>query len=159
MRIDSAWKTFRTDCPFAGIPWLEGPEKGSTLPRTSHVHRTQRDSKSSCFLPHRREATFVGICSLGQYDRVARLAMEYGIGLSAACQEQYHDEYKTSCHTRCPSLAGLLPEMCPLLHAGPRCHRERALIFDETTQADLVFTGHLNKFDTKPPPLTPTDFG
>ena len=107
MWIDSVWKTFRTDCPFAGIPWLEGPEKGSTLPRTSHVHRTQRDSKSSCFLPHRRKATFVGISSPSQYDRVARLAMEYGMGLSAACQEQYHDEYKTSCHTCCPSLAGV----------------------------------------------------
>jgi hypothetical protein len=68
------------------------------MPRTSHLDRTQRDSKSSRLLAHRGEAAFVGIGAATQYDRVARLAMEYGIGLSAACQEQYHDEQKTSRH-------------------------------------------------------------
>ena len=46
----------------------------------------------------------------------------------------------------------LLPEMYPLLHAGPRCHCGRDLIFDETTQANLVLTEHLNKFYTKTTP-------
>ena len=53
----------------------------------------------------------------------------------------------------------LLPEIYPLLHAGPRCHCGRDLIFDETTQANLVLTGHLNKFYTKTTPLTPTNLG
>ena len=62
------------------------------LARTSHLDRTQRDPKSSRLLAHRGEAAFVGIGAATQYDRVARLAMEYGIGLSAAYQEQYYDE-------------------------------------------------------------------
>jgi len=68
------------------------------LPRTSNLNRTQRDSKSIRLLAHRGEAAFVGIGAATQYHQVARLAMEYGIGLSAACQEQYHDEQKTSRH-------------------------------------------------------------
>lgn len=102
------WETFGANCPFAGIPWFEGPEEGSTLPRTSHLDRTQRDPKSSRLLAHCGEAAFVGIGAATQYDRVARLAMEYGIGLSAACQEQYHDEYRTFRHVPLPSLTGVI---------------------------------------------------
>ena len=78
------------------------------MPGTSHLDRTQRDPKSSRLLAHRGEAAFVGIGAATQYDRVARLAMEYGIGLSAACQEQYHDEQKTSRHVPLPSLTGVI---------------------------------------------------
>ena len=130
------------------------------MPRASHVHRTQRDSESSRLIPYGGEAIFVGIGASTQYDRVACLAMEYGVGLSAACQEQYHDKYETSRHPRCLSLAGkAVTVMCPLLHSRKRYHCERDLIFDETTQANLVLTGHLNKFYTKPTPLTPTNLG
>jgi hypothetical protein len=102
----------------------------------------------------------MGIRSSTQYDRVACLAMVYGIGLSAACQEQYHDKHKTSRHPRCPSLAGkAVTVMLPLLHIGQRYQCERDLILDETTQANLVLTRHLNKFYTKPTPFTPTDLG
>lgn len=158
--MDSAGKAFRANSPFTGVPWLERPEKRAPLPRTSHVHRTQRDSESNCLLPYGGEAIFVGICAPSQYDRVACLAMEYGIGLSAACQEQYHGKHKTSRHPGCPSMAGkAVIVMCPLLHTRKRYHCERNFIFDETTQANLVLTGHLNKFYTKPTPFTPTDLG
>ena len=40
--------------------------------------------------------------------------MEYSIGLSAACQEQYHDEHKTSRHTPSPLLAGVMIRNAPL---------------------------------------------
>ena len=103
------WETFGANCPFAGIPWFEGPEEGSTLPRTSHLDRTERDPKSGRLLAHCGEAAFVGIGAATQYDRIARLVMEYGIGLiSAACQEQYHDEHKTSRHAPSPSPAGVI---------------------------------------------------
>ena len=107
LRIDSARETFRADCPFAGIPWLEGPEERSTFPGTSHLDRAQRNSKSRRLLAHCGEAAFVGICPATQYDRLARLVMEHSIGLGAACQEQYHEEHKTSRHTPSPSLVGV----------------------------------------------------
>jgi len=78
------------------------------LPRTSNLNRTQRDSKSIRLLAHRGEAAFVGIGAATQYDRVASLAMEYGIGLSAACQELYHDEYRTFRHAPLPSLTEVI---------------------------------------------------
>ena len=127
-------ETFWADCRFAGIPWFEGPEEGSTFPRTSHLDRGQRDSELSRLLAHLGEAAFVGICSATQYDRVARLAMEYGIGLSAACQEEYYDEHKTSRHVPSPSLAvRLFSGMRPLPRAESRWQREMNLIFDEPT--------------------------
>ena len=103
--IDSSWGAFGTDGPFASIPWFEGPEEGSTLPRAFHLDRTQRDSKSSCLLSHCGEASFIGICAATQQDRLARLAMEHSIGLSTACQKQYHDEYETSRHTPSPLIS------------------------------------------------------
>ena len=126
---------FGADCRFAGIPWFEGLEEGSTFLRTSYLDRGQRDSELSRLLAHLGEAAFVGICSATQYDRVARLAMEYGIGLSAACQEQYYDdEHKTSRHGPSPSLAvRLFSGMRPLLRAGSRWRRERDLFPDEPT--------------------------
>jgi hypothetical protein len=60
--------------------------------------------------------------------------MEYGIGLSAACQEEYYDEHKTSRHVPSPSLAvRLFSGMRPLPRAGSRWQREMNLIFDEPT--------------------------
>ena len=103
--IDPSRESFGTDGPFASIPWFEGPEEGSTLPRAFHLDRTQRDSKSSCLLSHCGEASFIGICAATQQDRLARLAMEHSIGLSAACQKQYHDEYETSRHTPSPLIS------------------------------------------------------
>ena len=79
------------------------------MPRTSHLDRTERDPKSGRLLAHCGEAAFVGIGAATQYDRIARLVMEYGIGLiSAACQEQYHDEYRTFRHVPLPSLTGVI---------------------------------------------------
>ena len=103
------------------------------MPRTSHVDRAQRNSKSSYLLSHCREAVFVGICTATQYDRVTCLAMEYGIGLSAACQEQYHDEHKTSRHARSSSLAGVTIIRNVSLATRSRQQRKRDLIFDEPT--------------------------
>ncbi len=103
--IDSSREAFGTDGPFACIPWLQGPEEGSTLPRAFHLDRAKRDSKSSCLLSHCGEASFVGICAATQQNRLARLAMEHSIGLSAACQKQYHDEYETSRHTPSPFIS------------------------------------------------------
>jgi len=103
--IDSSRVTFGTDCPFASIPWFEGPEEGSTLPRAFHLDRAQKDSKSSCLCSHRGEASFVRICAATQQDRLARLAMEHSIGLSAACQKQYHHEHETSRHIPSPLIS------------------------------------------------------
>ena len=105
VRIDSARETFGADGPFAGVPWLKGPEEGPTFPRAFHLNRAHRNSKSSSLLTHCGETAFVGICAATQDDRVARLAMEYGIGLSAACQEQRHQEQETFGHPPSPSLA------------------------------------------------------
>ena len=132
--IDSYREAFGTDGPFASIPWFEGPEEGSTLPRAFHLDRTQRDSKSSCLRSHRGKASFVGICAATQQNRLARLAMEYSIGLSAACQKQYHDEYETSRHIPSSFLAGAtISEMCPLPRAGSKWQYRREFIFDEPT--------------------------
>ena len=132
--IDSSREAFGADGPFASIPWFEGPEERSTLPRTFHLDRAQRNSKSSCLLSHCGEASFVGICAATQQDRLARLAMEHSIGLSAACQKQYRDEYEASRHASSPLLAGaIISGMCPLPRAGSRWRCKRELIFDEPT--------------------------
>ena len=49
----------------------------------------------------------MGIRATTQNDRVARLAMEYGIALSAARQYHDHDEHKTSRHALSSSLASV----------------------------------------------------
>lgn len=58
---------------------------GIDLPGTSHLNRAKRDPKLSGFLSHRGETAFVGIGAATHYERVARLIMEHGIVLSAAC--------------------------------------------------------------------------
>ena len=132
--IDSSREAFGTDGPFASIPWFEGPEEGSTLPRAFHLDRAQRDSQSSSLRSHCGEASFIGICAATQQNRLARLAMEYSIGLSAACQKQYHDEYETSRHIPSSFLAGAtISEMCPLPRAGSKWQYRREFIFDEPT--------------------------
>jgi hypothetical protein len=93
IRIDSMRETFGADYPFAGIPRLERPEEGSALPGTFYLDSAYRDSKSSRFLVHYREAAFIGICAATKHDRLACLAMEDSVGLSATCQDQYHEEY------------------------------------------------------------------
>jgi hypothetical protein len=92
IRIDSMREMFGADYPFAGIPRLEWPEEGSALPGTFHLNCAYRDSKSSRFLAHFREAAFIGRCAATKQHRLACLAMEDSVGLSATCQDQYHDE-------------------------------------------------------------------
>lgn len=93
IRIDSMRELFGADYPLACIPRLERPEEGSALPGTFHLNSAYRDSKSSRFLAHYREAAFIGRCAATKQDRLACLAMEDSVGLSATCQDQYHDEY------------------------------------------------------------------
>jgi hypothetical protein len=109
LRIDTSRETFRTDYPFAGIPWFERPDERSTFPRTSHLDRAQRDPKSSRRLAHCGEAAFVGICAATQYDRLACLAMKHRVGIGAAYQKQHHEEHKTFYHTPSPPLVGVTP--------------------------------------------------
>ena len=99
------------------------------MPRTSNLNRTQRDSKSIRLLAHRGEAAFVGIGAATQYDRVARLAMEYGIGLSAARQEQYHDEQKTSRHNAFTLTSRCDDQECAPCHALDRGGSARGTCF------------------------------
>ena len=85
-------QAFGADGPFAGISWLERPEEGPTLPGAFYLDSAYRDSKASRFLLHGGEATFIGICAAAKQHRLACLAMEYRIGISATCQDQYHEE-------------------------------------------------------------------
>jgi hypothetical protein len=91
-------QTFGADDPFAGISWLERPEERPALPGTFHLDSADRDSKASRLLVHDGETTFIGRCTAAEHDRLACLAMEYRIGLSATCQDQYHEEHESLGH-------------------------------------------------------------
>jgi hypothetical protein len=76
VEVDAVWRTFRANGGFAGVAWLEGPEKGPTRYRAADLYIAKDDGQAFRFFTHGGETSVVRVCAMADEDWFSCPAVE-----------------------------------------------------------------------------------